>query len=325
MSRGCAGTVTPMTDYGHDIRLGIFPTPDAAQPHRAVELGVGADVSGLDLVSIQDHPYQARHVDSWTLLTWIAARTSSVRLAPNVASLPLRPPVVLAKSVATLDLLSGGRADLGLGTGAFWDGIVAAGGPRRTPGESVDALIEAVDVVRQVWGGDRSVRVDGEHYQIRGLRPGPAPSGSPAIWIGAYGPRMLGVTGRLGDGWLPSMGYLPPARLAEANARIDEAAAGAGRTPEDVVRLYNVHGTFGDGGSRGGLHGSPRDWSEQLADLALEHGMSTFVLATDDPDDVRRFGQEVGPALRDLVAAARRSAEDAEGAEGTEGTEGVPR
>ena len=289
-----------MTDYGHDIRLGLFPTPDADRVREVVDLAVVADTSGIDLVSVQDHPYQPAHADSTTLLTWIAARTSHVEVAHNVANLPLRDPVTLAKWVATLDRLSGGRVHLGLGTGAFWDGIAAAGGPRRSPGEAVDALVEAIDVVRQVWRGDRSVRSAGEHYTVRGLRAGPVPLGDPQIWIGAYGPRMLRVTGRLADGWLPSMGYLPPSGLPEANARIDEAAERAGRVPRDVVRLYNVSG----------LRGSTQDQAEQLAELALEHGMSTFVLATDDPDAVRRLGLEVGPALRDLVESerARRAA-----------------
>ncbi|QFG68337.1 LLM class flavin-dependent oxidoreductase [Ornithinimicrobium pratense] len=298
-----------MTDYGHEIRLGIFPTPDAADPQRAVTLAVAADTSGIDLVSVQDHPYAKDQLDSWTLLSWIAARTTSVRVAQNVANLPLRAPVVLANSVATLDLLSGGRAELGLGTGGFWDAIVAAGGPRRSPGEAVDALIEAIDVVRQVWRGEGSVRVEGEHYRVKGLHSGPAPGGRPAIWIGAYGPRMQRVTGRLGDGWLPSMGYLAPDKLPEANARIDEAAAAAGRAPQDVIRLYNVHGRFGGStagaGGQAGLRGSATDWAEQLAELALGQGMSTFILATDDVRTVQVFGQEVGPALRDLVQAER--------------------
>ena len=111
-------------------------------------------MAGLDLVTIQDHPYQAKHLDAWTLLSVIAARTTSVRVAPNVANLPLRPPVVLARSVATLDRLSGGRVELGLGTGAFWDAIVAAGGTRLTPGESIEALTEAMAVIRAVWAGE---------------------------------------------------------------------------------------------------------------------------------------------------------------------------
>ncbi|WP_131104339.1 LLM class flavin-dependent oxidoreductase [Ornithinimicrobium sufpigmenti] len=317
-----------MTDYGHQIRLGIFPTPDAADPQRAVALALAADTSGIDVVSVQDHPYHKGQLDSWTLLSWIAARTTSVRVAQNVANLPLRPPVVLANSVATLDLLSGGRADLGIGAGGFWDAIVAAGGPRRNPGEAVDALVEAIDVVRQVWRGEGSVRVEGEHYRVKGLHSGPAPGATPAIWIGAYGPRMQRVTGRLADGWLPSMGYLAPDRLPEANARIDEAAAGAGRAPQDVVRLYNVHGRLGGSaagaGGRGGLRGSAADWAEQLAELALEHGMSTFILATDDARTVQVYGQEVGPALRDLVQAERDSDTAGPAGPASEGDESPP-
>ena len=102
----------------------------------------------------------------------IAARTTAIRVAPNVANLPLRPPVVLARAAATLDLLSSGRVELGLGAGAFWDAVVAAGGPRRTPKEAVDALVEAIGIIRQVWDGG-TVRAVGEHYQVNGLHGGP--------------------------------------------------------------------------------------------------------------------------------------------------------
>src|SRR6476661_5587638 len=122
-----------MTDYGHELEFGIFPSPDADRLHETLAMAEAADVGGLDLVTIQDHPYQAKHLDSWTLLSVIAARTTAIRVAPNVANLPLRPPVVLARVAATLDLLSSGRVELGLGAGAFWDAVVAAGGPRRTP------------------------------------------------------------------------------------------------------------------------------------------------------------------------------------------------
>ncbi|MCG3017902.1 LLM class flavin-dependent oxidoreductase, partial [Escherichia coli] len=72
-----------------------------------------ADVLGLDLVCLQDHPYAAQQAEMWTLLSVIGARTTAVRLAPNVASLPLRQPVVLAKAAATLDLVTGGRVEMG--------------------------------------------------------------------------------------------------------------------------------------------------------------------------------------------------------------------
>ncbi len=291
-----------MTDYGHEVELGIFPTPEVAAVDRVLELAQLADVLGLDLVTVQDHPYQARHLDAWTLLSVIGARTTNVRVAPNVANLPLRPPAVLAKSVATLDLLTGGRVELGLGTGAFWDAIEAAGGTRLAPGGAVDALVEAIAVVRAMWAGEGTVRVEGEHHRVRGLHAGPAPAHPVRIWLGAYKPRMLRVTGRLADGWLPSMGYADPDALGPMNATIDEAALAAGRSPEDVRRLYNV---FPAGRAGSGLRGGTADWAEQLAGLTLEHGMSTFVLGTDDPRLVQAWAQEVAPELRDLVERER--------------------
>ncbi|MGH3507538.1 MAG: LLM class flavin-dependent oxidoreductase, partial [Nocardioidaceae bacterium] len=195
-------------DYGHELAFGSFLTPDAADPHAVVELGRVTELAGLDLVTIQDHPYQARHVDTWTLLAFIAASTTRVSVAPNVANLPLRPPFVLARSVATLDVLSSGRVELGLGAGAFWDAIVAAGGMRRSPGQAVEALSEAIDVIRAAWlPGGETVRHEGKHYRVKGVRAGPSPAHDVEIWLGAYRPRMLRLTGRKADGWLPSQGY----------------------------------------------------------------------------------------------------------------------
>jgi alkanesulfonate monooxygenase SsuD/methylene tetrahydromethanopterin reductase-like flavin-dependent oxidoreductase (luciferase family) len=294
-------------DYGQELRFGLFPTPNAADLDQVLLLAEVAEVSGLDLVSIQDHPYQARHADAWTLLSVIAARSASLRVALNVANLPLRPPVVLAKSVATLDLVTGGRVDLGLGAGGFWDPIVAAGGTRLTPAQSVDALREGIEVIRGVWRPDGpSVRVEGEHHRVAGLHPGPAPAHAVEIWVGAYKPRMLRHTGRYANGWLPSMGYADPDALQDMNVAIDTAARDAGRDPAAVRRLYNVSGSFGRARGRG-LSGTAEDWAEQLAALTLDQGMSTFILGTDDVDDVRRFGEEVAPRVRDLVDEGRRS------------------
>jgi alkanesulfonate monooxygenase SsuD/methylene tetrahydromethanopterin reductase-like flavin-dependent oxidoreductase (luciferase family) len=291
-----------MPDYGHDLQFGLFPSPEAAAPDRVVELTRVAEVEGLDLVSIQDHPYQRRHLDTWTLLSYLGAVTTSIRLAPNVACLPLRPPAVLAKSAASLDVLTSGRVELGLGTGAFWDGIVAAGGPRRSPGEAVEALEEAIEIIRAFWAGG-GVRVRGKHYTVEGLQAGPPPAHDIPIWVGAYKPRMIRLTARLADGWVPSMGYADPASLPSLTSALDEAAHEAGRAPVLIRRMYNIVGTFGSGS--GPLQGTPADWAEQLAGLALEVGMSTFILGTDDPDVVRRYAVEVAPAVRELVAAER--------------------
>jgi alkanesulfonate monooxygenase SsuD/methylene tetrahydromethanopterin reductase-like flavin-dependent oxidoreductase (luciferase family) len=295
-----------VADYGHDLLFGTFLTPSAADVGRLLALAGLTEQVGLDLVTLQDHPYQARFVDTWTMLAVIAARTTRVRVSPNVANLPLRPPAVLARSVATLDLVSHGRVELGLGAGGFWDAIAAMGGRRLSAGQGVDALAEAIAVIRAVWAeGGPAVRVDGEYYRVHGAHPGPAPAHDVGIWVGAYKPRMLALTGRLADGWLPSSSYVGPAELPALNAAIDAAAEEAGRDPRAVRRLYNLSGRFAARHGGGFLDGPPEVWVEQLVELALAQGISGFVLASDAADDIRRYAGEVAPAVRDAVELER--------------------
>lgn len=298
-------------DYGHDLLFGTFVTPDAQRPQHPVDLAVVADRAGLDLVTFQDHPYQPGFLDTWTLLSYVAGRTSRIRLSHNVLNLPLRPPVMLARAAASVDLLSGGRFELGVGAGRAWDAIAAMGGPSRTPGEAVDALEEAIAIVREVWAADKpgGAFVDGRHYRVWGAARGPAPAHDIGIWVGAGMPRMLRVVGRLADGWsVPIRLFLPggPPALAEPNCLIDEAAHAAGREPAAVRRIVTFPGRFAR--SRGGLlDGPPAQWAEELADMALRYGVGGFVLGTDDPATIERFAAEVAPATRELVAAGRRS------------------
>src|ERR1700749_2452038 len=149
-----------------DLKLGIFVVPDATNSASTVAQIIEAEHSGLDMVGVQDHPYQWRFFDTWTLLAYAAGRTERVRLVPDVLNLPLRLPAVVAKSVASLDVLSGGRVELGIGSGAFWDAVVAMDGTRLTPGQAVDALDEAIEVIRSLWDveGRGGARFAGEHY-----------------------------------------------------------------------------------------------------------------------------------------------------------------
>src|SRR5215208_1358017 len=201
--------------------VGVFVVPDAADPDRTVQQVVAAEEAGLDLVAVQDHPYQRRFLDTFALLAYLAARTSRIRLATDVANLPLRPAPMLAKAAASIDVLSGGRFELGLGAGAMWDRMATMGGPVREPGESVEALEEALELIRLWWSGKEKVSYDGDHYELRDATPGPPPAHPIAIWIGAYRPRMLRLTGRLGDGWLPSLSYLEGEDIAARHRAID--------------------------------------------------------------------------------------------------------
>jgi alkanesulfonate monooxygenase SsuD/methylene tetrahydromethanopterin reductase-like flavin-dependent oxidoreductase (luciferase family) len=302
-----------MSDYGHVLRFGTMLSPATDWPGEVLALAELTERVGLDLVSLSDHPYWTSRLDTMTLLATIAARTTRVSVFPNCANLPLRPPVTLARTAATIDILSGGRFELGVAAGAqqFWDSILADGGPRRSAGESLAALEEAIQVIRALWAADGGVRFGGAHYQLAGTAGGPPPAHDISITVGGYQPRMLRLIGRAADGWIPSSPYLPPERLPAANAIIDEAAAAAGRAPRDVVRAYNVAGTFATSAT-GFLNGPPRLWAEQLAEVALACGVSVFILyQAGSADLIRQFAAEVAPAVRQIVDQERGASEKA--------------
>ena len=299
-----------MTDYGHPLQFGTFLTPAAEDPDRTVRLAETTEEAGLDLATFQDHPYNPGFLDTWTLLSWVAARTSRLRVAGNVLNLPLRPPAMLAQAAASLDRLSSGRFELGLGAGAMWDAIAGMGVERLTPGQAVASLDEAIDLIRQVWDTDTDapVRVEGAHHRVAGMHRGPEPAHRIGIHVGAYKPRMLRLVGTKADGWLPSTGYLQIEDLAPANRTIDEAAHEAGRDPREIRRALNLMGTALTPRKHGFLQGPPEQWVEELLPLVLEQGISTFVLGTDDPRTIHTLGEEIAPALREAVERERRSA-----------------
>ncbi|WAZ26718.1 LLM class flavin-dependent oxidoreductase [Streptomyces cinnabarinus] len=283
--------------FGANVDPLALPTGRSGDQARLI------DDLGLDLLTIQDHPYQSAFDDTWTLLSFLAARTRQVTLVPTVASLPLRPPAVLAKATATLDRLTGSRIQLGLGAGAFWEAVKAMGGPARTPKEAVDALDEAITVIRAMWSGRSSARTPGEHYSLAGIHPGPAPSPGLGLWLGSYGPRMLALTGARADGWLPSHAYLELDALPEAVQRLDDAATAAGRDPSAIRKIYNIAGVI-QPSTEGPFRGPVAQWTDQLGELVRSNGMNGFVIwpERDHEQQIRTFATEVAPAVRAALA-----------------------
>ncbi|MFJ2397453.1 LLM class flavin-dependent oxidoreductase [Streptomyces sp. NPDC087843] len=283
-----------MPDYGHPLRFATFIAPTNSPAHRPVELAQLSERLGFDFVTFQDHPYQSSFLDTWTLLSWVAARTERIGVSGNVLNLPLRqPPAVLARAAASLDLLSNGRMNLGIGAGYFWNAVHAVGGRRLTPLQGVAALDEAIDVIRGIWDADASgpLTADGEFYKVDGAERGPAPAHTIPIWLGAHKPKMQDLVGRKADGWLASLPVMKPGALPRGNAIIDDAARAAARDPREITRLLNI------------VPG--QQTPEALAHMALEDGVSVFLLISDDPYVLERFAAETAPAVREHVARGR--------------------
>jgi alkanesulfonate monooxygenase SsuD/methylene tetrahydromethanopterin reductase-like flavin-dependent oxidoreductase (luciferase family) len=288
------------SSYGRRLEFGLSIVPASTDADLARSLAHRADVLGLDLLGIQDHPYQWRFLETWSLMADLLARTEQIRLFPDVTNLPLRGPAMIAKQAASLDVLSGGRFELGLGAGAFWEAIGAMGGPVRSGREALESLGEAILIIRAFWSGERTIAFEGRYYSVRGLHPGPAPAHPIGIWLGVGKPRALALTGRLAEGWVPSLSWATPDLVPAMMRRIDEGAAAAGRDPSEIRRVYNVGGRIADGPTNALLDGPPEHWVETLTRFAEELGFDTFVFWPDEEPllQLERFAEEVVPSLR---------------------------
>jgi alkanesulfonate monooxygenase SsuD/methylene tetrahydromethanopterin reductase-like flavin-dependent oxidoreductase (luciferase family) len=286
--------------YGRPLEFGLSLVPTSVDTELLRTLAARADELGLDLIGIQDHPYQWRFLDTFSLLADLLARTERIRFFPDVANLPLRGPAMLAKQAASLDALSGGRFELGLGAGAFWEAIGAMGGPVRSGREALEALEEGIEIIRAFWSGERTIAFEGRHYSVRGLHPGPPPAHPIGIWLGVGRPRALALTGRVADGWVPSLSWATPDLVPDLARHVDQAAREAGREPSEIRRVYNVSGMIADGPVRGLLDGPPDHWVETLTSFADELGFDTFIFWPGDEPvaQLERFAEDVVPALR---------------------------
>jgi alkanesulfonate monooxygenase SsuD/methylene tetrahydromethanopterin reductase-like flavin-dependent oxidoreductase (luciferase family) len=174
----------------------------------------------------------------------------------------------------------------------------------------VEALEEAIEVIRLLWSDHPSVSFDGKYYRLEDARPGPRPAHPIGIWLGAFKPRMLRLVGRKADGWLPSLGVLTREELRAGNEQIDAAAVKAGRDPAAIRRILNVQGLIGEGPAPsrselpvGYLAGEPLsgpvDWWVETLSGFVSDGFDTIVFWPVDPapSQVELFAGEVVPQL----------------------------
>jgi len=283
------------------LSIGVNVSTSAGPGADPVAYARAAEALGFDFVSASDHPAGNRpSFEVWTMLTWIAAATSRIAVATRVLGVPYRAPAMVAKMAETLDRLSAGRLILGLGGGYSDEEFRAFGLGVPTPGQKITGLDEAIQIIRGLWAEPRFTFA-GTRYHTEDADLEPKPAHRIPIWLGAFGPRALGVTGRLADGWIPSHGFAPPEQIPAMRARIDAAARAAGRDPGDVTGAYNVEVQVGGSPQAGVVAGPPDAVVEQLRGF-VELGFTAFnVMPTgrESLEQLHRFGTDVLPALRE--------------------------
>jgi alkanesulfonate monooxygenase SsuD/methylene tetrahydromethanopterin reductase-like flavin-dependent oxidoreductase (luciferase family) len=280
--------------------IGIAIDSSVNRVEDATTIAQLADAHEIDFVTVPDHPYLPKELEAWTLLTMLAARTQRVSVGTNVASLALRPPAMLIKAASTLSVLTGGRVILGLGAGGPLAEIAGFGGAARSTGESVAALEDALRMIKGFRGGD-SARHDGPYYSFGHDRFGPVQR--IPLWLGAFGPRMLALTGQYADAWLPTNAYLELADVPDMQRRVDDGALAAGRDPAAVGRVFNVLGQISDtepeqNGRR--LVGPAGFWVEALHEYRDRLRFDSFVfwpVGGDRVAQTKTFLEEVRPRL----------------------------
>ena len=295
-----------------------------ASPENLRSLAQRAEDLGFDHVWVSDHVILPRSVDSFypyasdgvatflpdepyyeplAALNFLAGCTQRVRLGTHVLILPYRNPVLTAKMIATLDVLSGGRVILGAGVGWMEEEFQALGlDTYKQRGAVTDEFIE---LYKELWTKDEP-SFHGEHYQISGsgFAPKPVQKPHPPIWIGGHTGPAIRRAAKYGDGWMP-IGLRPPAildpeELGGMIARLRRLTVRAGR-PEDAVELtFSTDIRFNDaaGASRPMLHGLPEQIAADLRQYQ-DLGVSNFILgfASDSvaeaQENMERFSREV--------------------------------
>jgi alkanesulfonate monooxygenase SsuD/methylene tetrahydromethanopterin reductase-like flavin-dependent oxidoreductase (luciferase family) len=287
------------------ISFGLGLSPSAAPGADPVGAARQAEELGFDFLSLPDHPCGADPTyETWTVLCWIAAATSRIRVMPRVLGVPYRPPPMVAKMAESLHRLSGGRLVLGLGGGYSDDEFRAFGLGVPSPGDKVRGLAEAIQIMRGLWS-QPGFSFDGGIYRTDEAVIAPRPASDIPIWLGTFGPRALAVTGGLADGWIPSYGYRPLEQVPGMRARMLAAAQAAGREPGQITCAFHVQIRVDERAlpSPGIVTGPPGVVAEELIGF-VELGFTALSLTPvgeDRREQVERIAKEIMPAVRTAV------------------------
>jgi probable F420-dependent oxidoreductase len=283
------------------LSVGINLSTSAAVGTDPAADAVRAEELGYDFVCVSDHLHGTHpSYETWTMLTWMAAATSTIHVVSNVLGLPYRSPAVLAKMAESLDRLSGGRLVIGLGAGGGDAEFSAFGLPVRTPKEKVDGLEDALQILRGLWR-EPTFTFHGPVYSVEDAELEPKPDRPVPVWVGGFGPRSLRVIGRLADGWLPSMPVVPPEEVAAKRAVIQVAAESAGRDPDELTYAYNISVHLGTGlVDDRVIGGSAAEVTDRIGALVTQLGLDAINVSFVGPGDDHAvaFATDVVPDLR---------------------------
>ena len=284
------------------MMFGLNISPSAADDNDPVAEARRAEELGFDFVSANDHIHGPDpRYELWTMLSWIAAGTSRIRVAPRVLGVPYRHPAMVAKMADTFDRLSGGRLILGLGGGYSDEEFRALGVGERSPRDKVDGLEDAIRIARGLWS-ERAFTYDGRMYRTEDARIEPKPDRPIPIWLGTYGPRALALTGRLADGWIPTYELALPEQVPAMRDRIMRSAREAGREPDQITCVYNIDIRVDDrpDAPPSVLAGPAEALAEQLVEFTRLGftAFNFFAVGADLDEQAERLAREVAPAVR---------------------------
>lgn len=229
-----------MSTTGHEMRFGIFLPPasweDSLRWWRMI------DELGFDCAGVTDHfmptsgsgpELEKPFPEAWTVLSALATHSERLRVAVLVSGNTYRNPALLAKQAATLDHITGGRVDLGIGAGWYEAEHQAFGWPFPSAGERVDMLGEAVQIIRSLFTKKRTTFI-GEHYQLHDAPLEPKPVQSPLpLMIGGRQPRMMRLIAEHADIWSIDFG---PDEMARSGQILEEHCVRIGRDQAEIRR-----------------------------------------------------------------------------------------
>lgn len=292
------------------LLFGVNVSTSAADGANPVADGMRAEALGFDFISANDHPCgNTPSYELWTMLTWIAAKTTRIKVASRVLGVPYRPPAMVAKMAESLDRFSGGRLLLGVG-GGYSDEEFRAFGLRvpSSPKEKIEGLEEAVQIIRGLWSSP-SFTYEGKHHHTNHAELEPKPAHRIPIWLGTFGKYSLAVTGRVADGWIPTFSMAGPEDVPAMRERIFDAARAVGREPKDITLAYNIDFRIDEGVATepGVVTGSPEQIAEKLISfVALDFNAMNFSPSGDAPEEqVERLAREVLPTVRASYVGSR--------------------